>query len=52
MIYELFKANIKTFIDYPPDYKMFNKSEPKNENEILELLNLYAEKTKKIKIGQ
>ena len=49
LIYELFKANIKTFIDYPPDYKMFNKSQPKNEKEILELLNLYAEKIKEDK---
>ena len=31
---------------------MFNKKEPKNQNKILELLNLYAKKSKKIKIGK
>lgn len=49
LIYELFSANIKKYVNYLPDYKEFNIPEQNTEKDIINILKLYAENIKKDK---
>ena len=45
-ISELFENNLAQFIDNYPDNNILGIPEPKNKDEILNLLKLYAQKMK------